>query len=59
MFRCKRILKLIQIFFCGLEKIFVTRVSPANPAYAVSPLDQRWLSKILEVLSGVLGYLGS
>ena len=30
------ILKLIQIFFCGLEKIFVTRVSPtdrASPAH--------------------------
>ena len=30
------ILKLIKIFFCGLEKIFVTRVSPtdrASPAH--------------------------
>ena len=26
------IFKLIQIFFCGLEKIFVTRVIPADRA---------------------------
>ena len=32
---------MIQIVFCGLEKIFVTRVSPTNrasPAHVISPL---------------------
>ena len=40
-FRWKRILNLIQIFFCGLENIFVTRVSPAN-----QPRTQAFISAI-------------